>query len=1813
MYGTRWGRRLRPFLAKVGKLRPSRRTLDKRARLDPEPLEGRCVPSVTVSVSPSYVELAPGKTQQFTATVAGSASTDVTWSNSDPSPFVHASGSLTANGLFMSGVGLYTGPNGDMREDANVVLATSNTNPSVTGHATVVPLYYQGTATYTFTGGTYGPWDTTLLFYPYDQRTGQVALTYVTPASPYRQATGTVVLTADQAASGSVDDPFFDLSWNDTAVNLVLKSSPQSAPTQFIFTANQATFGQPPVARDDSYTTGANTTLLVQNPNGGVLSNDSDRENDATFAVLESGPAHGDMYLAQNGTLAYRPAANFVGQDRFTYFAQDRDGAGNSATVTITVGPNAKDDSYDDPRNTTLRVPASTGVLANDNYGADRPAAKLVDDVRHGTLTLNDDGSFVYTPDQDFKTTPTTTESFTYQLEDRDGNKSNITTVNLRVGLPPMAINDTYQIKRGATLVVHADTGVLANDTDAETPKDPVTAVIETLPQNAQDFTLYDDGSFSYTPKNGFAGDDTFKYKARDQDGTSDTAATVTITVGIKPKVIDHSYKVDANGSLLTDDSNGVLAGATEEGGENDQVTAMLKAGPFHGKLLRPGLPDGLFDDGSFSYFPDAGYRGPDSFTYVAHDQDGDSNVATVTIQVGKVPVVKDHSYVVPRATNGTSLDPLVVDSDQPPYQRLLADATPGETGMLTATKLSDPVHGVLDFNPDGGSFTYTVTDTGFHGPDSFTYKAKDGDVESNTATVTITVGAAPKAKDHAYKTARGVPLEVGSDQRLLADATDAEGDPITAEIDTPPSSDSGSISDFDGATGTFTFTPSAGFKGDVTFTYRAIDLDGKSDPATVTITVGLKPVAKDHTYSVHHGTMLVVDAASGVLSDATDVENDPLTMKVKSGPLYGTLTPSDDGSFNYTPDPGFATTDSFTYVAHDQDGDSNTATVTIRAGQVPQAAADTYNVAAGTTLTVAPADGVLKNDTEPDSGDTMTAVVRDFPTRGKLIRFEDDGSFVYQPDDGVRGPDQFTYQAQDQDGQSSTVTVTVNVGLVPEASNDEYTLARGATLTLDADHGVLKNDSDVEHDALTAVEKDGPSKGQLTLDDDGALTYTPNSGSRGMDTFTYVAHDVDGDSDPATVTIKIGVPEATNDSYAGSRDSQLVVNAAAGVLQNDTDSENDPLTAVLQTQASHGQVILHEDGSFEYTPNPGSHDNDSFMYIARDQDGDSEPARVTIAIGRPAANDDSYTVPRDTTLTVDADDGVLANDTDPEHDPLSAVLGTTTEKGQLTLFASGAFTYSPPNGFRGPESFTYVAHDVDGDSNTATVKFTVGAPPDVKDDSYQVERNTTLTVAADEGVLKNDSDDENDPIMVELKDPPHGHVDLRPDGSFTYTPGAGSQGDDSFTYIAHDQDGESEPATVTIKVGKPPEVQDHDYETRANTSLSITPGDGVLSDASDAENDFFTAVLKEAQEGQTIAPTEHGSVVLDSDGAFTYTPDPGFIGTDTFKYLARDQDGDSDDATVTINVKTLVMVNAMPVVFGTSALFGGPIVALAVPSPPSIPQAPAGVTFPFGVFRFNVVGIDERGSATVTMEFPAPVSTFWKYGPTPQNPTAHWYQFLYHNQTDTDDASDTGAEIAGNRVTLHLVDGERGDDDLTPDGVIVDPGGPAALTSTPTPTPTSTPTATPSPTPAPSATVHDIHVATVKLSHKKTVKELVVDYSSSDPLPAAANLAAYHLVTVVKKKKSGTHAGKPVALVSATFNAATNSVTLTPRGKFPSQTLQLDISAALVVDPQGRPLNGGHNVTATISPGGAVTARAVDELLAVRNGAWFGGLREGS
>ncbi|MCA1683559.1 MAG: tandem-95 repeat protein, partial [Actinobacteria bacterium] len=297
---------------------------------------------------------------------------------------------------------------------------------------------------------------------------------------------------------------------------------------------------------------------------------------------------------------------------------------------------------------------------------------------------------------------------------------------------------------------------------------------------------------------------------------------------------------------------------------------------------------------------------------------------------------------------------------------------------------------------------------------------------------------------------------------------------------------------------------------------------------------------------------------------------------------------------------------------------------------------------------------------------------------------------------------------------------------------------------------------------------------------------------------------------------------------------------------------------------------------------------------------GNGTTTTVNVALkSDPVAANDSYSTPEDTPLTVNAP-GVLANDTDADGDPLTAAVATGPAHGTLTLNADGSFTYTPNANYNGPDSFTYTVTDGSG-SATATVNIAVGAvndPPVAANDAYSTNEDTALSVSAP-GVLGNDTDADGDTLTAAVATgPAHGTLTLNANGSFTYTPAANYNGPDSFTYTASDGNGGSATATVAITVNAvndaPTAVADS-YTATKNVALSVA-APGVLGNDTDVEAGALTAAV-------ATGPAK-GTLTLNTNGSFSYTPNVGFVGTDSFTYKATDGAGASSaPATATITV----------------------------------------------------------------------------------------------------------------------------------------------------------------------------------------------------------------------------------------------------------------------------------------------------------------------
>jgi VCBS repeat-containing protein len=268
-----------------------------------------------------------------------------------------------------------------------------------------------------------------------------------------------------------------------------------------------------------------------------------------------------------------------------------------------------------------------------------------------------------------------------------------------------------------------------------------------------------------------------------------------------------------------------------------------------------------------------------------------------------------------------------------------------------------------------------------------------------------------------------------------------------------------------------------------------------------------------------------------------------------------------------------------------------------------------------------------------------------------------------------------------------------------------------------------------------------------------------------------------------------------------------------------------------------------------------------------------------------PLAADDSYSTAEDTPLAVAAP-GVLANDSDPDGDPLEAALVTDVSNGTLAFNADGSFTYTPDLNYNGPDQFTYSA----GDgylTTTATVSLDVtpvNDAPVAVNDSYSTAEDTPLVVSAP-GVLTNDNDVDGDPLAAALvSDVSNGTLALNVDGSFTYTPDANYNGPDQFTYSAGDGLLADE-ATVVLNVtavNDDPVAADDAYNTNEDTVL-IVIAPGVLSNDSDVDGDPLQIV------GATAPLHGEVEVFLDGAGGFMYTPTLNYNGPDVFTYTVSD------------------------------------------------------------------------------------------------------------------------------------------------------------------------------------------------------------------------------------------------------------------------------------------------------------------------------------
>jgi len=1249
-----------------------------------------------------------------------------------------------------------------------------------------------------------------------------------------------------------------------------------------------------PSAQDDA------VTITEDDVNGisvNALVNDILTDN-ASYKLgsLDISDTSGIVVDNGDGTFKYTPSLGFSGDDSFKYTICDDDSPSPSCSVaTIIVHvtdqgtPIAKNDYISLVH--TQTIASLINVLSNDALtdNASYKANSLDITGTVGTVIDNGDGTFSYVPDPLF----IGEDTFSYTICDDDSPLESCSTATVKVTVmdegDPIANNDDIAITEDAS--TSTTINVLGNDIllDEATYKDGSLDFSDTLG------TVIDlgDGSFSYVAPQGFSGVDTFLYTICDHDvpvATCDTAiVSITVSDEGKPTAIADIYSISDEEGVLT--INATL---------NDILTdnASYKQGSLNATNTQGIVTDN--GDGTFDYLPQIGFIGVDTFEYTICDDDipdSQCSTNTVTINVsdeGDPQAVDDTISIIEDTVGTSSIN--AIDND------LKLDGAVYKVGSLD---LSSTIGQVTD-NGDG-TFEY-VPAAGFVGTDTFKYSICDHDLPSatcDTATVTIIVSdqGDPKALDDVVTVLENTTMVTVIESLLNDDLTD---DATYAIGSLNTTGTLGTVTD--NGDGTFDYVPLTNFSGVDTFSYTICDDDSPTAfcaTATIFVTVadGGTPIASDDSVFLKEDTTTPTEI-SVLENDA--LEDNAAYLAYLAGSLdvlgtVGVVVDHNDGTFSYTPIPGFSGEDSFKYTICDDDNPIATCSTAIVNVQVldegdPIANADVLIINNEQKLNLI---DVVDNDELYDNATYNPASLNTTSTLGEVTDNRD-GTFEYQPMEGFEGEDSFKYSICDDDTPVATcsetvVTIVVNNAEAPIAVDDEVSITEDHPDNILID--VIANDDISNNGVYKPNSLDASmTNGEVVDNGDGTFSYMSTAGFSGIDSFSYeICNDLAvGLCDMAEVTIVVldqGNPVAINDSFSVNQDQTIAIHIDA--IANDILSDDAAYDiGSVNTTNTVGTVTANQDGSFEYVPAPGFVGDDSFEYTICDDDSPIKTcATATVVVtvldtGDPVGNDDFVTLMEDSDSPVVF--SVVENDGIVPGVEYSGNLESTPSNGTLTYQQDGVFEYIPNEGFSGEDSFVYTICDDEMPvpiCSSATVVLHVvdqGDPLAVADIvSMELTEEKILINALSNDDLNDDASYQNNSLDITGTS---GTVLDNGDGTFEYTPALGFTGTDSFSYTICDDDLPiATCATTTVSILVYGEVE----PVAQDDNVSVTEDALEPVVFSVIENDLF--VEGTTYEGSLEYSVSNGTLSYNGAGVFEYIPNPGFDGEDQFKYTVCD------------------------------------------------------------------------------------------------------------------------------------------------------------------------------------------------------------------------------------------------------------------------------------------------------------------------------------
>ncbi|WP_269540004.1 tandem-95 repeat protein [Cerasicoccus fimbriatus] len=1028
---------------------------------------------------------------------------------------------------------------------------------------------------------------------------------------------------------------------------------------------------------------------------------------------------------------------------------------------------------------------------------------------------------------------------------------------------------------------------------------------------------------------------------ATDDDG----ATGLSQDVGFRVESANAAPTVENVTFTMLED--GILSWSlTGQDANGDALTLAIVDAPASGELLAINQEPGE-NVLTGQYVPPANAFGEVTFTYEASDGQLSSNIGTVIVDVQAVNDAPTGS--LPPVTVAEDSDPTIID-----LLTAFSDVDDG-VGALTFSVQSNSNPGLVTPSISSSSLSLLYA-ADAEGLSSIVIRGTDpaGDYVDVAFAVTVSdVNDAPVITSSPVTSVdEGTPYSY----TITAEDIDA-GDVVTITTGSLPAWLS-----FDGDT--LSGTPENTDVGDYSINVAATDADGAMDAQVFTLVVNNvndAPVALAASLATDEDTAL-----NGTLSGSDD-DGDALAFAAATQPVHGALLINPDGSFTYTPVADYNGPDSFTFKVSDASETSDPALVSLTIhpiNDLPTAAVEPFTVDEDTPTPV------TVNASDVD-GDTLAAAISS--VSGGTLTGDLLSGYVFTPDENYFGAASFEIEISDGNGGVVTLTEDFTINAINDAP-----VADALSVETDEDSpiAITLTGSDIDGDSLIYAIVTAPANGSLSGTAPN-LTYTPSENYFGEDSFTFTVDDGAETSAVAAVSITV---TPVNDAPAFSSAPITVVDEDAAYSYLVSVDDVDAGDTVTITASVLPTWLTFDGTTLSGTPTNDEVGDHDVVLTATDVAGDSVTQSFVIAVinvnDAPVATAATFTTAEDVALS-DALSG-----SDDDGDELTFAVVDSPEHGLVVLNADGSFTYTPSENYFGEDSFTFTVDDGAETSGVAAVSITVTPVNDAP--AFSSSPITTVNEdAAYSYLVSVDDVDAGDTVTITASVLP---TWLTFDGTtLSGTPTNDEVGDHDVVLTATDVAGDSVTQSFVIAVIN---VNDTPVATAATFT---TAEDVALSDAlsgSDDDGDELTFAV--------VDSPEHGLVVLNTDGSFTYTPAENYFGEDSFTFTV--DDGAETSAVAAVSI-TVTPVNDAPVALADS---------FEVDEDTSFAGQLAGTDVEEDVLTYAIVTQPSHGSVALG------AAGAYEYTPAPNYDGPDSFQFTVSDGAITSPAAEVTIEVRG-------------------------------------------------------------------------------------------------------------------------------------------------------------------------------------------------------